>query len=280
MSRSVADVLRARRADLTPAELRVAQTVLADYPSAGLQTVGALAAAAGVSPPTVVRLVAKLGWNGYADLQARLRAELSTRSAGPADLLPAGPRDPSSVLGRIEAGVGAALAQTLRGTDPVEFSKAVGLLADRDRPVLLAGGRVSQPLADYLGRFLTLLRPGVRVVRPDPSARALGLLDTGRGATVVVFDYRRYDSGIVGFGREAARRGAKVVLCTDPYLSPLSAAATVLLTSVVEGPPPFVTLVPAMALAEALVLGVVDAGGPALRRRLASFDRLVGEATS
>ena len=68
------------------------------------------------------------------------------------------------------------------------------------------------------------------------------------------------------------------MLFTDPYLSPLSAAATVLLTSVVEGPPPFVTLTPALALAEALVLGVVDAGGPALRRRLAAFDRLAGEA--
>ncbi len=279
MTRSVADVLRARRAELTPAELRVAQTVLADYPSAGLQTVGALATASGVSAPTVVRLVAKLGWSGYAELQAQLRAELSTRSAGPVQLYPSGRREPSSVLGRIEAGVGAAVGQTLHGTDPVEFTRAVGLLADRDRPVLLAGGRVSQPLADYLGRFLALLRPDVRVVRPDPSDRAIGLLDVARGSTVVVFDYRRYDAGIVGFGREAARRGAKVVLFTDPYLSPLSAAATVLFTSVVEGPPPFVTLTPAMALTEALVLGVVDAGGPALRRRLAAFDRLVGEAT-
>ena len=44
-----------------------------------------------------------------------------------------------------------------------------------------------------------------------------------------MFDYRRYDAGTVAFGREAARRGADVVLFTDPYLSPLSAAATVLL---------------------------------------------------
>lgn len=278
MPRSVADVLRARRADLTPAELRVAQTLLADYPSAGLQTVGALALAAGVSAPTVVRLVAKLGWNGYAEVQTQLRAELSARSAGPVELFPSGRQDPSSVLGRIEAGVGAAFAQTLHGTDPVEFGRAVALLADRDRPVLLAGGRVSQPLADYLARFLTLLRPDVRVAQPEPSSRAIALLDVARGSTVVVFDYRRYDTGIVAFGREAARRGAKVVLFTDPYLSPLSAAATVLLTSVVEGPPPFVTLTPALALAEALVLGVVDAGGPTLRRRLAAFDRFAGEA--
>lgn len=277
-TRSVADDLRARRGELTPAELRVAQALLADYPSAGLQTVGGLAATAGVSAPTVVRLVAKLGLHGYAELQARLRAELSARTAGPVELFPAR-RDPTSVLGRIQAGIGGAFAQTVQDTDPVEFGRAVALLADRDRPVLVAGGRVSQPLAEYLARFLGLLRPGVRVARTDPSSRAVGLLDVTRGATVVAYDYRRYDAGTVGFGREATRRGAKLVLFTDPYLSPLSSSASVLLTSVVEGAPPFVTLTPAMALTEALVLGVLEAGGAAGRRRLASFDRLVGEAT-
>src|SRR4249919_2903539 len=87
-TKTVAELLRARRGDLTPAELRVAQALLADYPAAGLQTVAALAAVAGVSAPTVVRLVSKLGFPGYATLQNRLRAELSARSVGPVELYP------------------------------------------------------------------------------------------------------------------------------------------------------------------------------------------------
>ena len=90
-----------------------------------------------------------------------------------------------------------------------------------------------------------------------------------------MFDYRRYDAGTVAFGRAAAQRGADVVLFTDPYLSPLSAAATVLLTSSVAGPPPFVSLTAATALVEALTLGVAEgAGGPAVRERLEAFDAL------
>jgi anaerobic selenocysteine-containing dehydrogenase len=104
--------------------------------------------------------------------------------------------------------------------------------------------------------------------------RDAALLDVGRRSTLVVFDYRRYDGEVVEFGKEGARRGAKVVLFTDPYLSPLASSATVLLTTVVDGPRPFLTLAPALAVVESIVLGVVEASGTRLRRRLESFDRL------
>lgn len=277
---TVAETLRSRRGSLTPGELRVAQALLADYPSAGLQPAARLADAANVSTPTVVRLVAKLGFGGYAVLQQQLRAELSARSAGPVQLYPATRPDDSvqSVLGRFEHALVAGVQQALHDTDPVEFDRAVALLADHDRSVLVAGGRVSTALAGYLARYLRLARPDVRIVAPDPSSRALALLDVDARSTAVVFDFRRYDAGTVAFGREAARRGADVVLFTDPYLSPLSAAATVLLTSSVTGPPPFVSLTAATALAEALALGVIEASDAALvRERLEGFDALSAE---
>jgi DNA-binding MurR/RpiR family transcriptional regulator len=274
---TVAETLRSRRNVLTPGELRVAQALLADYPSAGLQPAARLAGGAGVSTPTVVRLVAKLGFGGYADLQDQLRAELSARAAGPVQLYPA-TRPADSVLGRFEQALAVGVQQTLHDTDPVEFDRAVGLLAHDERRVLVAGGRVSTALAGYLCRYLRLIRPEVRLVDPDPSSRALALLDVDAEQTAVVFDYRRYDAGTVAFGRAAAARGADVVLFTDPYLSPLSAAATVLLTSSVAGPPPFVSLTAATALVEALALGVIEAaGGSAVRERLEQFDSLSGE---
>jgi DNA-binding MurR/RpiR family transcriptional regulator len=274
-TRTVAEVLRARRAELTPAQLRVAQEVLADYPAAGLQTVAALAAKAGVSAPTVVRLVARLGYAGFPALQSRLRAELSARSAGPVELYPAstGGRGSGAALRRAPRLVGQAVTRTLHALDTTELARAVELVADLDRPVVLTGGRVSTTLAEYLARYLALLRPGV--------AHAIGraerdtvLLDVGRRSTVVVFDYRRYDADVVSFGQEATRRGARLVLFTDPYLSPLSSSATVLLTTAVEGPPPFLTLTPALAVVESLVAGAVDALGPRTRRRLEALDRL------
>ncbi|HET6876013.1 MAG TPA: MurR/RpiR family transcriptional regulator [Jatrophihabitans sp.] len=273
-ARTVAELIRSRRAALTAAELRVAQALLADYPAAGLQPVAALAQHAGVSGPTVVRLVAKLGIGSYPKLQARLRAELSARSAAPADLLPSLPHadQVSPLLRRYTDAVGRAVLDILGSTDSAEMERATALLADRSRTVLLAGGRVSTALADYLARYLALVRPHVVAVPPMRAARSQALVDIGAESVLIVFDFRRYDAEVVEFGRAAAARGAALIVFTDPYLSPLAASAEVLLTAAVEGPAPLLTLAPALALAEALVLATVESLGPGVRERFEAFD--------
>lgn len=273
---TVAELIRSARRQLTPAELRVAQTLMSDYPAAGLQSVAALAANAGVSGPTVVRLVAKLGFAGYAELQSQLRAELSARNAGPVQRYPAVDESAqaSPLLRRFERSVTAAVRDSLVGIDPVEFDAAVTLLADTARPVHVTGGRVSSVHARYLTHSLSLLRPDVRFVAGERVARAATLLDVTPESVIVVFDYRRYDDEAVDFGRGAAAAGAAVIVLTDTYLSPLASSAAVLLTSSVDGPAPFITLTPALAIVEALVLGAVERSGTPLRRRLERFDAL------
>jgi DNA-binding MurR/RpiR family transcriptional regulator len=256
---------------LTPAEIRVTRALLADYPAAGLQSIASLAGAAGVSGPTVLRLVTKLGFTGYPELQAALRAELSARTSGPLDSLTAGP--PGEPLpGRAAHSIGQAVHESLAGQDPDELSAAIGLLMDPSRTVLASGGRFSWTLAAHLATFLGLLRPGVRYV--DTDSRSSALLDVGPASTVIVFDYRRYQRDTIAFGRAAVGRGATMIVCTDAYLSPLASLATVLLTSVVDGSPPFVTLTPAMALVETIVLGVVERGGDSARTRIAAYEGL------
>ena len=80
---TVAERLRLRLGELTHAERKVARALMADYPVGGLDPVAKLAAAAGVSAPTVVRLVAKLGFDGYAEFQQSLKSEVSVRLSSP-----------------------------------------------------------------------------------------------------------------------------------------------------------------------------------------------------
>src|SRR6185437_6807382 len=77
--RALRDEIFQRMDELTPAERKVARTLLARYPAAGLESTAVLAAAAGTSKPTVLRLLARLGFGSYPDFQERLRAEV-TRS--------------------------------------------------------------------------------------------------------------------------------------------------------------------------------------------------------
>jgi len=76
------DEIFQRMSELTPAERRVARTLLARYPAAGLESTAALAAAAGTSKPTVLRLVDRLGFGSYPDFQERLRAEATRSMSG------------------------------------------------------------------------------------------------------------------------------------------------------------------------------------------------------
>jgi len=269
---TVADALRRRRGELTPAELRVAQALLGDYPAAGLRPIARLAADANVSPPTVLRLVTKLGFGGYPQIQEALRAELSARTSGPLEDYP-GTREGEPLAVRARS-LGSALGESLRAQDPAELAAAADRIADREHRVLVTGGRFSWTLAAHLASFLTLLRPNVTHVANEPGARASALLDVDATTVVVAFDYRRYQRDTIAFGRAATTQGAALVVCTDPYLSPLASSATVLLTTTVEGPPPFVTLVPAFALVETLILGVVERGGKESRERVAAFERL------
>ncbi|MFB7758506.1 MurR/RpiR family transcriptional regulator, partial [Streptomyces sp. NPDC056121] len=64
-SGALADVIRHKLGDLSPAERKVARVLLANYPSAGFETVAVLAERAGVSAPTVIRFVGRLGYRGF-----------------------------------------------------------------------------------------------------------------------------------------------------------------------------------------------------------------------
>ncbi len=76
------DEIFQRMDELTPAERKVARTLLARYPAAGLESSAALAAAAGTSKPTVLRLLARLGFGSYPDFQQRLRTEVTRSMSG------------------------------------------------------------------------------------------------------------------------------------------------------------------------------------------------------
>ena len=135
---------------------------------------------------------------------------------------------------------------------------------------MTTGGRYSSLLAEYLAAHLGQLRPQVTAVRGDE--RAVASLDLGRRDCAVLFDFRRYQPDVIQFGQAAARGGARVVLITDPWLSPLAAVASAVLTAGVTAPSPFDSLVPALAVVEALIAAAVRELGDAPRARIAAYD--------
>lgn len=83
---ALADEIRHKLGELSPAERKVARVLLAGYPAAGFETVAVLAERAAVSAPTVIRFANRLGYRGFPDFQAALREELDARNASPLSL--------------------------------------------------------------------------------------------------------------------------------------------------------------------------------------------------
>jgi DNA-binding MurR/RpiR family transcriptional regulator len=274
----ILEQVRRTMGDLTPAEKRVGRVLLGQYPIAGLESMPTLAERAGVSAPTVIRFVSKLGYPGYGDFQRALRDEVQARMASPLNQYEAAgaPSDAASLAQRSLHIFETALRQTFAALPEVELRAATQLLADPRRRVLTVGGRFSGVLARYLYAHLYHLRSGAALVEAGTRPLVDALLDIGRRDAVVVFDYRRYQADVVAFARGAADRQAEVILFTDPWLSPASEVASVVLTARVDAPSPYDSLLGPLALVETLVAALAHEFGETGRRRVETLEALRG----
>ena len=89
--RSVRDRLLEPNRNFSNSEMKAVRALLANYPAAGLTTVSKLAKQAGVSDPTVLRLAQRLGFEGFAEMQEALLAEVEAHMRSPLTLPTAPP---------------------------------------------------------------------------------------------------------------------------------------------------------------------------------------------
>ena len=243
--------------DLTRAERQLASHILSNYPVAALGSITALAAAAGVSSPTVVRLVQKLGYKGYPDFQRGLRGQVEAMLVSPlvkqarAAGAPAG-----HMLTRFASAVMENLEATLSQVDPAEFDAAAALLADPSRRIFAMGGRITHAIADYFVTLMKVIRPDVLLMSDMSNAWPPALLDLKAGDVMVVFDIRRYENAVLQVAEMAREQGAEIVLVTDRWVSPAAAHATHVLPCHIEAPSAWDSNVTLMVMVEALVAAV------------------------
>ena len=276
---TIAEAIRHRYGELTTTERKPAQTLLANYPFAGLETVAKFAERAGVSGPTILRLVAKLGYSGYAGFQQELRDELQAQVQSPLTKRPdsageAAGRQPNFLESFGEAVTGN-IQQTLESVHQSEFDAVVELLVDEKRPLYLLGGRFTSAVANYFYQHLHTLRPNVQLISGHESSWRNYLLDTGRRHVLVVFDIRRYQHDVIRFAEESARRGATVVLFTDQWLSPVSGVARHMLTARVTVPSSWDSMIGMFLIVEALIARISEKMWPTVKSRVEELDRML-----
>jgi DNA-binding MurR/RpiR family transcriptional regulator len=275
---TVAKRIRQVRHTLARGELKVVAALTDSYPTAGLVPVAQLAAQSGVSAPTALRLVHKLGFPGYAAFQEALRSEVQMRLFSPVTVYPSPVDDQESVH---ESELTAAanwyidgVHATINNISADDLSAAVTALADHERTVMILGGRFTSVLAAQFHNYLRMLRPDVTFVAPTSAEYMSSMIDVDERTVAMIFDYRRYQHTTIEWGVAAVEQGAQLILMTDNYLSPLASHAHSVLTTSHAGPGPFDSLAHGFMLVELLISLVAKKLGEPARDRLAHFEEL------
>jgi DNA-binding MurR/RpiR family transcriptional regulator len=244
---------------LTPAERRIAETILAGPQVVAFGTVAELAAAADAGTATVVRFAVKLGYDGYSELQASIRRDLTGQLRPAAERIRDESVDGVSLIERhLEAELSNVRA-TLGAVGADDLAATVALLADVDRPVLVLSGVASRGVAMQFVGDLEQLRPACRLLDGNTVDIVRTLALAGGAATVVALDLRRYERWLLDAVGVARDNGSAVVAITDSVLSPLAAASAHSFLVAAAAAGPFDSHVGTLALLDLLVADVAAA---------------------
>jgi DNA-binding MurR/RpiR family transcriptional regulator len=273
---TVAERIRGRFENLTRAERQLANAMLTNYPVSGLGSITAVAEASGVSTPTVARMAKKLGFGGFPQLQANLRAELKATISNPiakhdrwAETAP-----DTHILNRFADVVMENMRQTLNQVDPDMFDAVTALLCDHNRSVHVVGGRITRSLADYFFTHMQVIRSGVTLIASNSNSWPHYVLNMKAGDVLVVFDIRRYEHDILRLAEMARSKGVILVLLTDQWGSPTAKHATHSFHARIEAPSAWDSSVVILFIVEALIAAVQTETWGETKRRIKSLEAL------
>lgn len=276
---TVAEIMQGKREAMTRAERQLADAILDNYPISGLGSTTELAELAGVSTPTVARMVQKLGFAGYAEFQNSLRGELEAIISNPIakreTWAHAAPEE--HVLNRYATAASQNMRRTLEQVDAAEFDALCAIMADPSRRLQIAGGRITGTLAQYLYLHLQMIRPGVQFVPCQSNAWPHHILDVDEKDTFLVFDVRRYENSTLQMGELAHERGAEIVLFTDQWRSPIHRLARYTFAARIAVPSAWDSCLALMLLIECAIASVQEMVWDDVKQRTdeleAAFDR-------
>jgi DNA-binding MurR/RpiR family transcriptional regulator len=272
MTAGVAELIADRIGVMPAGERRAAQTLVANYPVVGLKTVAEFSQAAGVSSPTILRFVARLGFHNYAEFQSALQDELAAQLQSPA-ARPPGPALDSPVRPMMEAAIDN-LRETFRHFSQEQMADIVERLADSRGHMFLVGGRFTDPLARYMAAHLTIIRPNVFHLAGQESMWRDRLIDMGKRDVLLIFDIRRYQDSLLRFAEKAHQRGVQIVLFTDQWLSPIARFARHVVAGRTAVPSPWDSSASLFVVAETLLASVTRQLEAESTRRLGEMEKL------
>ncbi|MBP6902014.1 MAG: glucokinase [Burkholderiaceae bacterium] len=253
--------IRRACSELSPAELRVAEHVLAQPRTVLNQPIADIAKAAQVSQPTVIRFCRSLGCEGLSDFKLRLASGLT--GTLPITHVQVTNDDSTVELGtKVLGNSASAILQMRSQLNREMIDRAIELLVSANRVEFCTVGQYGAVAIDAQFKFLRFGIPAGAYTDPRMQLLAVGVLKAGDVAVVISASGRLPE--LLEVADRAHERGAKVIAITSSQ-SPLARKAdTVLAVDHVEDA---ATQVPMIGrILQLLVIDILTVG-VAMRRQ-------------
>jgi glucokinase len=252
--------IRRARSELSPAELRVADLVLAQPRSVLNDPIAEIARAAGVSQPTVIRFCRSLGCEGLSDFKLRLASGLT--GTVPVTHTQVNTNDSMLELGaKVLGNTASAILQVRSHLNRDTIDRAIDMLLGAGRIEFFALGHYGVVAQDAQFKFLRFGMPCGAYTDPRLQLLAADVLREGDVAVVISSGGRLPE--LLSVVEKAQERGAKVVAITASQ-SPLAKKADV--TLIVDHIEDIATHLPMVSRILHLLVIDILAVGVAMRR--------------
>lgn len=249
---SVAELINERIDAMPPGERRAAQTLIANYPMLGLKIVAEFSAQAGVSSPTILRFVNRLGFHNYSDFQVCLQNELAAQLQSPHHRNEQPEKGSGAAYPAVEHTLDN-IRESFRHLGQKQLRQVVAALCNSRGSVYLIGGRFTDPIAQYMAAHMSIIRPRVFHLAGQESMWGDRLLDMGRHDVLIVFDIRRYQDSLLKLAEKAKSRSVEIILITDQWLSPIARVARHVLAGRIAAPSAWDSSAALFVLAETII---------------------------
>lgn len=264
--------IRRARSELSPAELRVADLVLAQPRSVLNDPIAEIARAAGVSQPTVIRFCRSLGCEGLSDFKLRLASGLT--GTVPVTHTQVNTNDSMLELGaKVLGNTASAILQVRSHLNRDTIDRAIDMLLGAGRIEFFALGHYGVVAQDAQFKFLRFGMPCGAYTDPRLQLLAADVLREGDVAVVISSGGRLPE--LLQVVEKAQERGAKVVAITASQ-SPLAKKADA--TLIVDHIEDIATHLPMVSRILHLLVIDILAVGVAMRRNPDSVAALTSGA--
>lgn len=261
---------------LTPSESSVANFIIQNPTETSYLTIQELAKTVGTSTTTIMRLSAKLGYSGYAELQNALQAFIKEDNAPKSRLMNSPKVSDDKLWGATLAHIGDQIASLATTMDESSLALAINALTYADK-ILITATRSGLPVGVFLAQNLNRINGKSQFIQADLSDWVDEVASLNDNSVLIAITFPRYARRIYDFAKVAKQKGATVIALTDSYAVPLVEKSDIALICQAKSLSFYNSPISAFVVAEYLIGALAKKQSEQLQERLGDVQQVLGE---